>query len=960
MIDLAYVTDLGPGTGARAPRARLASDAPELILDGPWRFRLVGGLTELTEGFEAPEFDDSGWAALDVPSCWQMTDIAGDAPYGKPAYTNVAYPFPVDVPHVPDANPTGEYRRTFSVPEGWDGGRIVVRFDGVDNCFVLWCNGQRLGDSKGSRLPVEFDLTDALRDGENVLAVRVHQWSTSSYLEDQDMWWVSGIFRSVTLLHRPDGGLEDVFAHTDYDASTGAGRLLVETPVPARVSVPELGLTDAPSNETHTFTSVEPWTAETPRLYDATVSTDAETVRLRLGFRRVEVVGHEIHVNGQRIIFTGVNRHEWHPEKGRAVPHETVRAELLLMKQHNVNAIRTSHYAPDPYLLELTDELGFWVIDECDLETHGFVYTEWAGVPTDDERWTPALLNRMQRIVERDKNHPSIISWSLGNESHTGAGLKAMAEWTKQRDASRFIHYEGDYDCEYVDVISQMYTSIQDVEKLGEFTEEPTKKPENDARRRAMPFMLCEYAHAMGNGPGELRDYQELFERYPRLHGGFIWEWLDHGVTQKTADGRTYWAYGGDFDEPIHDGNFVIDGLVFPDRSPSPGLIELKKVYEPVRIDVTPATVRVTSLYRFRDTAHLAYRWSITDDGVEVASGDLDVPTMSAGSWVEVAAPTADGEPTGERWLTVTAVLAADEPWAQAGHEVTFGQALVAQAAAVEQGPAGAAEQTEDGFVVGGAHFDKLGRLVQLHGVDVVAPRVDLFRASIDNDIWSWVSDGKFAEHWKFLGLQRLQHKTVSAEITEGALVVVTHDGPPAFGVGFETRWVWTAVDGDVHLALEASPYPPEWPKTVARLGIRMGLPDSVSGMEWFGRGPHESYVDSHESARVGRYHLSLDALQTPYVRPQENGNRSEVRWAKLDGAFGLRLDPPASVTLRPWTSEQLQAADHTPDLAPDEHVWLNIDAAQHALGSAACGPVPLEKHTLTARPFSLGITFTP
>ncbi|GAB3895054.1 hypothetical protein GCM10029964_074390 [Kibdelosporangium lantanae] len=540
---MSYVADVSPGYGALPPRAFFTTSAPSLNLNGDWRFRLSPSPTPL--GFEQDGFDDSGWDTLPVPSNWQLHG------HGKPAYTNVSYPFPVDPPHVPSDNPTGDYRVEFTVP--WEG-RTVLRFDGIDSCGRVWLNGDELGVTRGSRLPTEFDVTAALRPGPNLLAVRVHQWSSGSYLEDQDMWWLSGIFRDVTLLSRPEGGIDDYFVHASYDHETGHGTVKVDTVPGATLTIPALGVS-GPADQAVTV-PVTPWTAEEPHLYPAVLATPVESVELRVGFRTVSIEDGLLKVNGRRILLKGVNRHEFHPTLGRAVPLEVAREDVELMKRHNVNAVRTSHYPPDPRFLALCDEVGLWVIDECDLETHGFTQVGWERNPSDDPQWRDAYLDRMTRTVERDKNHPSIILWSLGNEAHTGANLAAMADWARTRDPSRPIHYEGDHACSYVDVYSRMYATHAEVDEIG--------------RGSGLPFVLCEYAHAMGNGPGGMLEYRQLFEKYPRCQGGFVWEWIDHGIRQVDDRGREFYAYGGDFGETIHDGSFVIDGLVFPDRTPSP------------------------------------------------------------------------------------------------------------------------------------------------------------------------------------------------------------------------------------------------------------------------------------------------------------------------------------------------------------------------------------------------------
>ena len=950
-----YYNDISPGSGVLPPRAAYRSDAPVVDLDGAWQFRLASRPDEVVDGFERPEFDDAGWDALRVPSHWQLHG------YGLPAYTNVVYPFPIDPPYPPDENPTGEYRRAFDLPPDWPEGATVLRFEGVDSCFKVWLNGHELGDAKGSRLPAEFDARGALRPGRNVLAVRVHQWSSGSYLEDQDMWWLSGIFRSVSLLARPDGGLADYFVHAGYDHRTGAGTLSIDTNPGARITFPELGLADAPAAGPHHVAGVEPWSAESPRLYDGVLSTGSERIPVRVGFRTVSIEDGLLLVNGRAIRFRGVNRHEWHPEHGRAVPLETMREDVLLMKRHNINAVRTSHYPPDPAFLDLCDEYGLWVIDECDLETHGFGEMDWRGNPSDDAQWRGAFLDRIRRTVERDKNHPSIVMWSLGNESGTGANLAAMAEWAHARDPERPVHYEGDWqDNRYADVFSRMYASPADVDAIGRRAEPGTEDPAADPHRRSLPFILCEYAHAMGNGPGGLSEYEALFDKYDRCQGGFVWEWIDHGIRREEPDGTVWYAYGGEFGEPLHDGRFVIDGLVFPDRTPSPGLLEYRKVIEPVRVTIA-AAVTVANRRDHTDTSDLRFVWALEDEGVAVAEGELDVPAIPAGGTATVPLPAPSGLPavTGERWLTVRAVLAADAPWAGAGHEVGWGQALVGAAPrTIPRRTPGRAEPAE---------FDvRTGALLRLAGFPVETPRLDLWRAPTENDLPEndFAFDGDWSRwSWRRAGLHRLRHRLVDSDFADGVLTVRTRVGPAATDFAFAVIYRWT-VDGEsVRLAVEAEPRG-EWPVVLPRVGLRMAVPAALGTVEWFGGGPGEAYPDSRAAARVGRFVRTVEQLQTPYVHPQENGARVDVRWATLTGADGrgLRIagDPAFILTARRWTSEDLDAAQHDHHLRPRDRVYVNLDAAQHGIGSASCGPGVLPPHQLRPGRFTFGLTLGP
>jgi beta-galactosidase len=971
-----YVESRSPGNGRLAPRAAFRSDAPTLDLDGEWRFRLASGLSDLTGGLPEPGFDDSAWESITVPSCWQMQGIPGPPRYGRPAYTNVPYPFPLDAPHVPDANPTGEYRRVFTVPDQWQTGaaRSVLRFEGVDSCFAVWLNGILLGDGKGSRLPTEFDATSVLRPGENTVAVRVHQWSSGSYLEDQDMWWLSGIFRGVRLLARPEAAVTDFFVHADFDHTTGGGTLSVRSDAPARLSVPTLGILDADPAGPHQVAAVTAWSAEHPHLYDGELTAAGERIAIRIGFRRVAVEDGLITVNGAPLLLSGVNRHEWDPYTGRTLRRETMLRDVLLMKKHNINAVRTSHYPPDSRFLDLCDEYGLWVIDECDLETHGFERSGWRGNPSDDPRWREAYLDRMRRTVERDKNHPSVIIWSLGNESGTGANLAAMAALARELDDTRLIHYESDYDSGYVDVYSQMYGTHEGVAAIGRRQEPVTVDPALDAHRRALPYILCEYGHAMGNGPGGLREYQDLFDDYPRLQGGFIWEWMDHGIAQRDADGREYFAYGGDFDEPLHDGNFIADGLVFADRVPSPGLAEYKKVIEPVRIGIDPAgrTVRIRNGFHTLDTAHLRLRWLLECDGEELGSDELAAPVLAPGKSAEFEWPVAlrdlAARPgAGELHLTVVAELAKDQPWAPAGHEVAWSQASIDPAAepartAPPRASPVAAVLREKMITLGPAVFNAVtGRLLRLGELEIDGPRLDLWRAPIDNDEGTY-GPAQLAIAWRALGLDRLEHRVLSVEPADEGLRVRTRIAPAASEAAMLASYQWSyAGESTVRLVVDVEPVG-TWPFPVPRIGVRMGLPGELVQVDWFGLGPGEAYADSTAAVRVGRWSASVDELQTPYTRPQENGNRHHVRRARLTGPDGAGLlisgEPWFDFTARRWSTEALDAAAHTNELRADGRVHLHLDAAQHGLGSAACGPDVQPQHALYARPTTLAVSF--
>ncbi|AOP51425.1 glycoside hydrolase family 2 TIM barrel-domain containing protein [Streptomyces lydicus] len=947
------------------PRAwYAASDAARLSLHGTWRFRLAPTAGAEGDAFARPDFDDATWQELRVPGTWVLKG------FGTPWYTNTAYPFPVDPPRVPDENPTGDHRHVFDLPDDWGEGPAVLHFGGVESCARVWLNGQELGHFKGSRLPHEFEVGTLLRPRRNVLAVRVHQWSSGSYLEDQDQWWLPGIFRNVSLHRRPEGSVADHFVHAGFDHLTGEGTLRVECSPAGRVTVPELGL-DLATGESATV-PVRPWTAEQPYLYDGQLVTAGETVPLRIGFRTVRVEDGLLKVNGRRILLRGVNRHEFHPQSGRTVDPDTMRRDLLLMKRRNVNAVRTSHYPPHPAFLDLCDELGLWVVDECDLETHGFAQQGWRDNPVDDARWEPALLDRARRMVERDKNHPGVVLWSLGNECGTGRGLSAMASWIRDRDPSRPLHYEGDRSCADTDVYSRMYADHAEVERIGRRAEEPLADPELDARRRGLPFVLCEYAHAMGNGPGGLGEYQRLFETYERCQGGFVWEWIDHGIRRRTAEGEVFHAYGGDFGEELHDGNFVCDGLVFPDRVPSPGLGEFKKVVEPVRIEGGtgdgPGAVRITNLYDFADLGHLDFRWRYEVEGEVRGHGRLAVPALAPGEAAVVKLPPAPAGAVraGEAIWTVRALLAEDTAWAPAGHEIAWGQLTAVPRPAPAPPVATATPRRGEGNVVvlGPGTFDATtGALGYLDGVQVGGPRLDVWRAPTDNDEAApWQPEPRPATEWRRLGLHRMRHRVESVEPGPGALVVRTRVAPAGSPLALHAVYRWTARRDWLRLELGVDPEG-AWPVPLPRLGVRMSVSGSLGFAEWYGGGPGEGYPDTRAAARIGRWSMPVDALQTPYVRPQENGARPGVRWAQLtrtDGS-GLRIegDPDFFFSARRWTDEELTAAAHTTDLRAGEELWLHLDHAQHGIGSQSCGPGVLPQHRLEVAPARFSFVFS-
>jgi beta-galactosidase len=800
------------------------------------------------------------------------------------------------------------------------------------------------------------------------------------------MWWLPGIFRDVTLQARPDDGIDDVFVHAGYDHRSGEGVLRVAVSrggqaIDAVVRVPELDL-DLEAGTEVRVPGVEPWSAEIPRLYDASVTAPGETVSLQLGFRSIAIEDAQFKVNGRRILLRGVNRHEHHPRLGRVVPRGVVEAELRLMKQHNINAIRTSHYPPHPEFLALADQLGFYVVLECDLETHGFESAGWAQNPSDDPQWEAALLDRMRRTVERDKNHPSVIMWSLGNEAGTGRNLAAMSRWTKDRDPSRPIHYEGDWSSPYVDVYSRMYASQAETALIGQGIEPPLEDPALDARRRAMPFVLCEYVHAMGNGPGGMSEYQELFDRYPRLMGGFVWEWLEHGITVASPGGGEHFAYGGDFGEEVHDGNFVTDGLVDANRNPRPGLLDFKKVVEPLRIEVAGdwTGFRLRNGHDFADTSAFSFRYTVESDGATVDAGTVDVAPLAPQSEAavslpaDVAALAAEGLPGGRpAVLTVSAVLAMDSPWAGAGHEIAWGQAVREPSSAAPTRETESVEVLGNDLLLGPAVFSRFtGMPTSIGGIPVEKMGLALWWAPTDNDLgreWGGTDERPLARQWKDAGLDRLHTRLLGINAQPAAdggeqLTVRTRVGAADKQYGVLVDYTWTSDGSSLALRTQVRPqgawvnagFDVEW----ARIGVELVLGAETTTVSWFGQGPHQSYPDTGQGARAGWFSLPLPHMDVDYVRPQESGARSGVRSAALEvGGNTLEVaGEPFALTVRPYSLTDLDAAIHRPELEADGRSYVYLDHVLRGVGTAACGPGVLEPYRLKPQDADFTVVF--
>lgn len=946
-------------------------------LNGVWKFAYAESMAEVPDDAHADVANDEDWDALPVPSVWQMHG------YGTPMYANVQYPFPLDPPYVPD-HAMGCYRTTFRVPVGWSDRRLHLTFDGVCSAFTIWLNGEEVGFSKGSHVPAEFDISDLVRAGENQLAVIVHQYSDASYLEDQDMWRHNGIFRDVWLAALPQNYIRDIdaktelsddFSHASLTVQVDGGDALEAVLIdPEAMEIETRELVDG----TTSFEVDDPllWSNEEPICYTLLVRNRTngeitEVQRQTVGFRHVEIRDQQLWVNGVSIKIQGVNRHDDHPDFGYAVPIDAMENDIVLMKQHNVNTVRTSHYPNDSRFYELCNIHGLFVIDETDLETHGMNYTNISGI-SDNPAWENAYLDRVQRMYWRDKNHPSIIIWSLGNESGYGRNQDPMYAWLKEVDPVRPIHLEAEHlrgqDIAATDMLSTMYPDVATLIAEGEKDE-------------AKPFIMIEYAHAMGNGPGSFEEYWDAIRSHKRLIGGLVWEWSDHGIRRYNDEGEEYFAYGGDFGEFPHDGKFCIDGLTSPDREPHPSLIEMKKVYEPVSlefVDAASGTIRLTNRRYFTDLGDVSVRCVLSSGGAPLMEEWLDVADLPAGESAEVILEEiglfAD-QP--DSWLDVYVTLVSDSSWADAGHELAHMQLQISAPTSANISPSLPApiEVAEDGGAItittdlGRVVFDRAtGTLSEwvVNGQDLIAegPQFDVFRAPTDND--------KYAlEQWAQARLRQstVQVRDVRIESQGDSEVVIAVDSvlaAPSIEPLFRITQRYT-VQGSGDIAIETVATPGGMATdldSLPRVGLTMELPGTFEQVVWRGLGPHENYPDRQAAATYNTWNSTVSEMLTDYIHPQDCGNRGGTHWVTLAPEHGYGLlawsDEGMSIKALPVTAQQLDDAQHTYDLEPGGTTVLSLDHKVAGLGSSICGPRPLDEYLVPAEEFRFTINLRP
>ena len=951
-----------------------------LSLDGTqnssWRFSYFPSVEAVPESWPAMSIEMSDIA---VPGHWQLQG------YDRPIYTNIKYPFPCEPPVVPDANPVGCYERTFTLPADWKLGEEQIRvvFEGVDNAFHLWCNTKWVGYSQDSRLPAEFDLSGFLTEGENTLSVLVMRYSDGSYLEDQDMWNLSGIYRSVHLLAKPAAKILDLRVTAELDEHYQHGQLRLQVDVEnakhCRIGVALYSATtdkgSAIVDESYALgtrqidekgaykdrceLSIEvptplPWSAECPNLYRLTVCLlDAEGRVIEceasdVGFRSIEVLQGQLCINGQPLLIRGVNKHEHDPDTGHTESLERVERDLKLMKQHNFNAVRCSHYPHQPGFYRLCDRLGLYVVDEANIETHGVTPM---GRLADDPAWANAFLERMTRMVCRDFNHPSIILWSLGNESGYGAAHDAMYHWVKRVDPSRPIQYEGGGSATAAtDIICPMYARTHEDLPQGDDLG-PKRSLMNwlDVDDELRPVILCEYAHAMGNSLGNFADYWQVFRDQPRLQGGFIWDWVDQGLNKETAEGQPYWAYGGDFGDQINDRQFCINGLVFPDRSSHPSLFEAKRCQQPFTAALRQAEaleLTLTSEYLFKHCDGECLDWQlINEDGV-LDSGRVAI-TLAPLQAQNLTLGESDLVGENPCWLNVRVTQIDETPWSEAGHEVARWQfALnkeVAPSEKIIDSSSVTTRKTSQCYEVNAGssqwYIDRKNGFVyswQKNGEQRLAsPLRDNFtRALIDNDIGTseagWLDPNSWMARWELSGLFDLEHRCQNIVLDESASVVeVEHGYYHGDSLCLTSYWrheFGATGELSIQIVVEVAPAMPPLP----RVGVQFQLMHEPEEVTWFGRGPHENYPDRLTSADVGRWTQPVKAMHTDYIFPSENGLRCDVTALMLSD---VQLTGRFNFSVGQYSQEQLNAAQHTCDLVKEAGLHVNVDGFHMGLG---------------------------
>lgn len=978
---------------------REVSDRLQLLSD-QWKFRYYESIYQVQDAFYEKGYDASAYDEIPVPGVWQMYG------YDYHQYTNVRYPFPFDPPYVPQNNPCGTYIYEFAYVKDEKAPKAYLNFEGVDSCFYVWINGEYVGYSQVSHSTSEFDVTPYITEGTNTLAVLVLKWCDGSYLEDQDKFRMSGIFRDVYLLKRPVQAVRDYFVHTelleeraqvtiDFRYFEDAAQTVV-TLCDANGKEIYKGIADTTKeggSAKITFPVENPilWNTEAPYLYNLYIETEEEVITEHVGFREITICEKVVYFNGEKIKFHGANRHDSDPVTGFAISIEQMKKDLTLMKQHNINAIRTSHYPNSPIFYQLCDKYGFMVIDEADIESHGpvcFYYKEitwenqvhcWSQVLADNPEWEEAIVDRIQRCVTRDKNRPSVLIWSMGNESAYGCNFEKALAWVKSYDNSRLTHYESDwcdksvreYDFSNLDLYSRMYPSLTDI------------KGHLDGGLEK-PYILCEYCHAMGNGPGDLEDYFEVFQDNDQMCGGFVWEWCDHAIYKGEApNGKAIYYYGGDHGEEIHDNNFCMDGLVYPDRTPHTGLREYKNVNRPVRVvDYVQQTQELTlkNYLDFTDVKdYVRISYEMTCDGVVVKEGELDRISIKPHATTKVVLNNMIPK-AGKVYLKLLYYSAKETPLVPAGHLLGFDEILLEnedgrnQTAlkwledSVKAEGTVEVQETDAEITCKGADFlyiydKRTGLFNQLSygGKQYLDKPMELniWRAPTDNDM-------NIRNNWQSAHYNQAYARAYETKVSRNETGVEIHTKMSILAVTVQRLLsidsVW-AIDNNGGIKVKMSAVKDKELPELPRFGIRMFINNKLEQVSFFGMGPGESYRDKHRASAHGLYQTRVQDMHEDYIRPQENGSHYDCDYVVLsDGQFGLAAasEQRFSFNASVYTQEELTVKKHNYELEESGSIILCLDYALNGIGSNSCGPGVLEKYRLDEKEFGFEITLKP
>ncbi|MBT9751492.1 DUF4981 domain-containing protein [Coprococcus comes] len=963
------------------------------LLNGTWKFQYFNSIYDVQEPFFEKDYDTENFDEIQVPSVWQM------AGYDTHQYTNIRYPFPFDPPYVPQDIPCGTYAHTFVYHKDENAPKAFLNFEGVDSCFYVWINGSYVGYSQVSHMTSEFDITDLLRDGENSIAVLVMKWCDGSYLEDQDKFRMSGIFRDVYILKRPKQAISDYHIKTRIEDMLAKVEIEMKfySPLNVKISIEDrngavvaLGSIAEEGTAVLEIASPELWNTENPYLYKLILETENEVIVDHIALRKIEIKDQVIYLNGQKIKFRGVNRHDSDPVTGFTINPEQITTDLTLMKQHNFNAIRSSHYPNAPFFYEMCDKYGFMVIDEADIEAHGpfMIYRKedtdynrfkrWNEKIADDPVWEEAIVDRVKLMVERDKNRFCIVMWSMGNESAYGCNFEKALEWTKnfdpdritQYESARYRNYDETYDYSNLDVYSRMYPAFSEIQEYLD----------KDGRK---PFLLVEYCHSMGNGPGDFEDYFQMIQDNDKMCGGFVWEWCDHAIAHGTAEnGKTIYVYGGDHGEEIHDGNFCMDGLVYPDRTVHTGLLEYKNVYRPARVISYDKESGELVLHNYMDFDNLKdyvkISYELTQDGLLIGKGKLDevsvAPHSEGKTNLQVNVPE-----NGKCYLKLTYHLKKEMPLLEEGYILGFDEIEVSQKDAkcqlaekwvektVTDSELQVSEDDTQIHIKGREFAYTIDRRTALFTEMKFAGReylnhpmeLNIWRAPTDNDMY-------IKSEWKKAHYDKAYTRAYTTEVVQGkhGVKITSHASVVAETVQkiLDVTITWKIeaagkIDADIEVTKDD-----EFPD-LPRFGVRMFLDKKLSAVRYFGMGPQESYCDKHQAASHGLYQANVDDLHEDYIRPQENGSHYDCEYVELNNSrYGIVVSAENAFSFNAsyYTQEELEEKTHNYELTESDSVVFCVDYALNGIGSNSCGPVVLEQYRFDDVLFRFQFTLIP